>query len=168
MEWFLFIIGGAMAIGASLAVILERSPLRGALWLIVALCGLAVLFIDLGAGFVAIMQVLVYAGAIMVLFLFVIMLLNLGDDQKKIKYFSVSKMLGTISVIALLYLFVRAAADVGFPQGGGRAVDGSVKAIGVLMFTDYLFALEAIGILLLVAIVGPVVMGIRRRETPHG
>jgi len=161
MEWVLFIVGGVLSLGAALAVILERSSLQGALWLIVSLCGTAVLFIDLGAGFLAVMQVFVYAGAVAVLFLFVIMLLHPGAATQGPRAFSVSKVSGAVGVAAIGLLILRSVADWGFPQGKGKEVDGGVASVGTLMVTDYLFAIEAVGVLLLVAAVGSAVMNMR-------
>src|SRR5262249_1035174 len=120
----------------------------------------ALLYVLLDAGFVAAMQVLVYAGAIMVLFVFVIMLLNLGSEASRPAYLSVAKVLGSG---ACVYLGVRVAQDVRVLMGAaGKPIDGSVAAIGRLLLTDYLFGFEAISVLLLVAVVGAVVLGLKR------
>lgn len=161
MDSVMFCLASAGLVVMSLLVVLARSPLRAALALIVALCMQAVLYVLLDAPFVAAMQVLVYAGAIMVLFLFVIMLLNLGPDAtRRPPYMAVSKGLGGIAIVYLVA--ARIAPDALATGGIGRAVDGSVKAIGRLLLTDYLFSFEAISVLLLVSVVGAIVFGVKR------
>jgi NADH-quinone oxidoreductase subunit J len=160
LELGLFVVGAAGALLSALAVVLAHSPLRAALYLIASLCSVALLFILLDAGFVAAMQVLVYAGAIMVLFVFVIMLLNLGTVGGRPAYLSLSKVMGGVAVGYLSWRVGEAALAIG--SGEGKAVDGTVKSIGTLLLTDYLFGFEAISILLLVAVVGAVVLGMKR------
>jgi NADH-quinone oxidoreductase subunit J len=160
IEAFLFIFAAAGALSTAVMVVLARSPLRGALYLIASLCSVALLYVLLEAGFVAAMQVLVYAGAIMVLFVFVIMLLNLGPATARPAYLSLSKITGATAVGYLSYRVGDAALAVG--SGAGKPIDGTVKAIGTLLLTDYLFGFEAISLLLLVAVVGAVVLGLKR------
>ena len=156
----LFWAASAGLLASATGVILARSPLRGALWLIVALCHVALLYLLLDATFLSAMQLLVYAGAIMVLFVFVIMLLNLHDGGQRPPYIAWSKVLG---VGAVGYIGWRIATLVASQPGTtGRPIDGSVKAIGALLLTDYLFAFEAVSVVLLVAVVGAVVLGMRR------
>lgn len=161
-EAVLFYIGAAIAIVGALGVVTARNPLRGALSLIVSLCGVALLFLVLNASFVAALQILVYAGAIMVVFIFVIMLLNLGPDAgARPAYLAISKVLGTL---AAAYFTYRIASDV-VGLGDAKPMPegfGSVKTVGTLLLTDYLFAFEAISILLLIAVVGAVVLGLKR------
>ncbi|MBI5507689.1 MAG: NADH-quinone oxidoreductase subunit J [Deltaproteobacteria bacterium] len=158
IEIVLFYVGAVAAILGAAGVVLARTPLRGALWLIFTLCAVAVLYLLLEAPFVAAMQVLVYAGAIMVLFVFVIMLLNLGPEAgARPAYVSVAKASGLLACVYLGWRLVAALSG-----SGQKAVDGSVKNIGVLLVTDYLFAFEAVSVLLLVAVVGAVVLGLRR------
>jgi NADH-quinone oxidoreductase subunit J len=160
MESLSFIIVAAGLLAMALCVVLARSPLRSALALIVALCLQAILYVMLDAPFVAAMQVLVYAGAIMVLFLFVIMLLNLGPDAvRRPAYLAVSKVLGTVFTGFVVYRMATLALE---EHGPGRAVDGSVKHIGNLLLSDFLFNFEAISVLLLVSVVGAVVFGLKR------
>lgn len=162
LELVVFVLCAAGLLVSAGAVILMRSPLKSALSLISTLVFLAVLFVLLDAAFVAAMQVLVYAGAILVLFVFVIMLLNLQPANDRGVYFSISKILGgAAAVFFALKIGINALA---FSGGPGVAVDGSVKAVGTLMLSQYVFAFEAVGILLLVAIVGPVVLGLKRLQ----
>ena len=156
----LFYVGGAGLLATALAVVLARRPLHGALWLILCLCHVALMYLLLDATFASAMQLLVYAGAIMVLFVFVIMLLNLQDSQQRPPYLAWSKVLGTVAIASIAYRIVSLVLRE--PSGPGRAVDGSVKSIGALLLTDYLFAFEAVSVVLLVAVVGAVVLGMRR------
>jgi NADH-quinone oxidoreductase subunit J len=156
---WLFYVGAAGAIIAALMMVFSKSPLRGALWLIASLCCVALLFMLLEASFVAAMQVLVYAGAIMVLFVFVIMLLNLGPDASvRPAYVSVAKVLGALGAGYFTFQIIMTTAG----GGAGKPVDGSVKAVGTLLLSDFLFAFEAISVLLLVAVIGAVVLGLKR------
>lgn len=149
-----------LLVAGALGVIMARSALRSALCLIVTLSSLAVLFGLLDAPFVAAMQLLVYAGAIMVLFLFVIMLLNLGPDTpERPRYLAMSRVFGGLGVA---YLTVHTVTAALVDPAVGRSLDGSVKHIGALLLSDALFAFEAISMLLLVAVVGAVVLGMRR------
>lgn len=161
METVVFICVAACLLVMAMAVATARNPMHGALALIVALGCLAVLYVLLEAPFVAAMQVLVYAGAIMVLFLFVIMLLNLGPDaMRRPAYLAVSKVLGGV---AMVYVTVR-VLSMTLTKGGaaGRVVDGSVRHVGNLLLSDFLFNFEAISVLLLTAVVGAVVLGLKR------
>jgi NADH-quinone oxidoreductase subunit J len=166
MEGLVFALTSAVLLVMALCVATARNPLRAALALIVALANLAVLFVLLDAPFVASMQVLVYAGAIMVLFLFVIMLLNLGPDAaQRPAYLAVSKALGGLAAVYFVGRILVATLGrpgVGYVSHVGPALDGSVKHIGTLLMTDYLFNFEAISVLLLVAVVGAVTMGLKR------
>jgi NADH-quinone oxidoreductase subunit J len=155
---WIFYVAAASALGGALLVVLARSALRSALWLILTLCSVAVLFLLLDASFVAAMQVLVYAGAIMVLFVFVIMLLNLGPEGSvRPAYVSVAKVLGALAACYFTYQVMAKVAG-----GEGKAVDGTVATIGKLLLTDYLFGFEAISVMLLVAVLGSVVLGLKR------
>jgi NADH-quinone oxidoreductase subunit J len=158
----LFCVAAVGLLTAALVTVGARSPLRSALSLIVALCFLALLFLLLEAPFVAAMQILVYAGAVMVLFVFVIMLLNLGPDaSKRPPYISFAKVLGGVAVGYIAWVAVSRMLAAPGVMGGGT-VDGTVKNIGTLLLTDYLFAFETISVLLLVAVIGSVVLGLRK------
>jgi len=162
IEMVVFGIATAGLLVGGLAVVTARSPLRAAVYLIGCMLSMALLFVLLSAPFVAAMQVLVYAGAVMVLFVFVIMLLNLGNDlPAKPAYLSVAKLAGTVAVVYIGGRMAQAALAVP-GRVAGEAPVGTVKAIGVLLLTDYLFAFEALSVLLLVAVVGGVVLGLKR------
>lgn len=160
MEGLMFSVLAATVLGMALCVVLAKSPLRAALALIVVQCALAGCYIVLQAPFVAAMQVLVYAGAIMVLFLFVIMLLNLGDDVlPPVSYLSVAKMLGAGAALCTCYAVAQAMWPMALPS---RALDGSVAHIGALLLGQFLFSFEATSVLLLTAVVGSIVLCLRR------
>lgn len=161
MATFLFYFAAVGMLGGALMVILAKSPLRSALSLIVTLAFLALLYVLLDAPFVAAMQVLVYAGAIMVLFVFIIMLLNLQQGAAgRPAYLSIAKTLGTAASLYVFYAVLRGTGAVS--GAAGQSVDGTVRNIGRLLLTQYLFGFEAISILLLVAVVGAVVLGLRK------
>ncbi len=164
MDIAVFVIAAAGLLVTAGGTIMARTPLKGALSLIVALVFLSVLFVLLDASFVAAMQVLVYAGAILVLFVFVIMLLNLQPGTQRPIYFSISKVLGGLAALYFSARIAEGAFRFGVPSGVGKPVVATVKVVGELMLSQYLFAFEAIGVLLLVAIVGPVVLGLKRLQ----
>ena len=153
----------ALAVGSGLACITRRSPVASALWLVVTLFSLAALFVLLDAQFIAVLQVLVYAGAIMVLFLFVIMLLNLGragpSDLKGPLGLGVGVFLAGLLLVQLLVL-----RQTG-PAAGGAvrpALElGMIPSVARPLFTAYLVPFEITSMLLLAAIVGAVVLAKR-------
>ena len=161
-----FILFGSIALIGGINVVLRRHPVHAALWLVGALLGVAGVFLTVGAGFLGAIQVLVYAGAIMVLFLFVIMLLNLDElprlkdvDWKKVVAFS----LGMIVLSQLV--FVVALATGALPEGSSSATAaelGSAASLGTELFSKYAFHLEIIAILLLAATIGAVLLAKKR------
>ena len=136
----------------------SRNPVTSALFLVLTIVSMAGLFVLLHAFFLAAVQVLVYAGAVMVLFLFVIMLLDLGEEERrKIKLFGFAA--GLISVGAIAAIFVRSllAARPGENLPTPH-IEGGTAALGKLLFTDYLLPFEIVSILLLVAMVGAILL----------
>ena len=159
----LFFVVGGLAVLSALGVILHPHPVYSALSLVVALFQIAVLFILLDAQMVAFLQVLVYAGAIMVLFLFVIMLLNLGREAQAAPLAWRLAMLGVGGLLALelVWFFLRRIPPF---APSGRELDpdyGSVKALARTLFANHALSFEITSILLLVAVVGAVVLGKR-------
>ncbi|MBI2827781.1 MAG: NADH-quinone oxidoreductase subunit J [Acidobacteria bacterium] len=162
-----------LAIGASALVIGQRNPMYSVLMLIASFGALAGLYIQLDAPFVAVAQIIIYAGAIMVLFLFVVMLLNAPqedaaewDRSHPLRPPVVARfggMLALLLVVQLAWALLRAGGLGGPVAGLGDAdVVSSVRELGRVLFTDYVFAFEATSILILVAMVGAVVLA--RRE----
>jgi NADH-quinone oxidoreductase subunit J len=171
----LFYVFAAVAIGASLLVIGQRNPMYSIILLIASFGALSALYIQLDAPFVAMAQIIVYAGAIMVLFLFVVMLLNAPqedaaqwDRTHPLRRPGVGRfgaMLAALLIVQLVWALVR-VNDAGTAVGarGDVAELSSVRAVGRVLFTDYMFAFEATSILILVAMVGAVVLAAREER----
>jgi NADH-quinone oxidoreductase subunit J len=139
----------------------SRNPVTSAMFLVMTIASMAGLFVLLHAFFLAAVQVLVYAGAVMVLFLFVIMLLDLKEEQRrKLKNFGI--ITGLIAVVAIGAISARAIMaaklSVGLP---GPTVDGATGPLGKLLFTQYLLPFEMVSILLLIAMVGVILLSKR-------
>ena len=164
----LFLAFGALLIGCSLMVILHRSPVTSALFLVLAFCSLAGIYLLLQAEFLAMVQVIVYAGAIMVLFLFVIMYLNLKRDVEDgmphvLRRFVGWAIGGLLLVEGVLYFGRRWALGATLPQPAPEV--GNTAAIGQLLYSRFLFPFEITSVLLIVAIIGAVLIG-RGRTAP--
>jgi NADH-quinone oxidoreductase subunit J len=166
----LFYFFAGIAIVSALMTVTRRNPVASALWLVGAFFSLAAIYTLLGAFFIGIIQILVYAGAIMVLFLFVIMLLNLGNEFEPDFRGTVWKVMGGGSSLVLLALLARmigGSAETAQLPGGQElmasqiAEHGPVGAIGVPMMLEYGVHLQVTGLLLLVAVVGAVVLAKR-------
>jgi NADH-quinone oxidoreductase subunit J len=160
-----FALLAAVAAASALSVILQRNPVMSALSLILTLLTLAVAFLSLATPFMAAIQVIVYAGAIMVLFVFVIMLLDLGRREPARRTGIARKALGLLAAVALLLQIAAALSASGLL---GRAPGplpegyGSAQAIGRAIFTDYLYPFEAASVLLLAAMVGAMALARKR------
>ena len=176
-ELIVFIIFGAVSIIGAIAVISFRHPIYSALSLIVTFFSQAGLFVLLGAHFVAAVQVIVYAGAIMVLFLFVIMLLNLGTLSAKgaltSKIKGVAIILGILLAVEGVYIAVRALnkTKVGSEEAANAAAalkDNPIDTyrIGELLFSDYLLPFEVTSLILLAALIGVIVL-VKRDKQPE-
>jgi len=167
---YLFWVFAGAAIASAALCITRRNTVASALWLVVTLFQLAALFVILNAEFIAVLQVLVYAGAIMVLFLFVIMLLNIGpgtpSDLKGPLGFAVATVLAAaVGVQLLVLLHAVPPADIRLPPGtvaGAAATQGMVAAVAQPLFTVYLIPFEVTSLLLLAAIIGAVVLAKRQ------
>lgn len=163
MQLALFLIFGAICVMGALNLLFQRHPINSALSLVVVMMSLAVIYWTLGAEFLAAAQVIVYSGAIMVLFTFVIMLLNAGEEVRtrgsKAAYFA--GIPGVVGVFALLsYIFWREKQALGYANLGGTLDNGvsNIAAISRVLFTDLLLPFEVTSILILVAILGAVVL----------
>lgn len=153
----LFFLFAALAIGAAINVLVQKHVLYSALSLILMLTSVSVLFIFLRADFLAVIQVIVYAGAIMVLFTFVIMLLNLPADEDGADRLRWLKFLGIPLGLFFLFLVIATLWNVEVPGGSPTPLVGSPQAIGHSLFTDYLLPFEATSLLILIALVGAIV-----------
>ena len=163
-ELAMFFLFAAIAVIFALVVVVHRNPVVGALALVVSFFALAVMYVLLDAPFMAALQVIVYAGAIMVLFLFVIMLLNLQHEERT-RTRPIQQFLGWVSGLAfggmLCYYLLKAAALRVAPA----IFNSSANDIGKAMFQRYIFPFEAVSILLLAAIVGAIVLSQRGGTT---
>lgn len=167
MDLIGFYIFGAIAVLASLGVIGQRNPMHSVMLLIVSFGALAGLYILLDAPFTAVTQIIIYAGAIMVLFLFVIMLLNLGAPQILHEKWDFKRPAGI--VLALVFAGLIAGQILPSLMSASRPVSnpaldayGSPQAIGRTLFSTYVFPFEAVSILLLIGIVGSILLAKRR------
>jgi NADH-quinone oxidoreductase subunit J len=171
-ETIIFYLLAALAVGASALVIGQRNPMYSIMLLIASFGALSALYIQLDAPFVAMAQIIVYAGAIMVLFLFVVMLLNapqedaaVWDRTHPLRRPGIGRfgaLLAGLLIVQLVWALLRvseASAAVG--ARGDVAAISSVRSVGRVLFSDYVFAFEATSILILVAMVGAVVLAAR-------
>jgi len=157
MEVALFWIFAALMLGFGAAVIFLKSPVSSALSLVVSFLGLAALFLLLDAFFIGIIQVLVYAGAVMVLFLFIIMLLDLKTERTR--KFNVPAVIGGLMVVVgFIALLVKLLPDFHIAKPALARPVNDVASVGMLLFSDYNLPFQIIGVLLLVATVGVVLL----------
>jgi NADH-quinone oxidoreductase subunit J len=165
MEMAVFAVFALLAVGSSLVVIAHRSPIYSTLSLVLTLFSVAVLFVLLGAPFIATLQLLIYAGAILVLFLFVIMLLNVGRDEGipgGHRPQLVTAILGALVFSGMLWLLLRQGLGGG-PHAPLSEQMVSLSGLAQELFAEYLLPFEIVGLLLLVAVIGATV--IARRAT---
>jgi NADH-quinone oxidoreductase subunit J len=168
---FNFYLFGIIAIVAALFFVTRRSPVAAALWLVTTMFSLAAMYVMLDAQFIGAIQVLVYAGAIMVVFLFVIMLLNLGQasditDIRNQKWRLIAALVG-LAMLAEIFVLTRSNSvpDLTLARdAAAKAVieSGAVGAVATPLFTTYLLPFEITSVLLLAAIVGAVMIGKQR------
>ncbi|MBO0860010.1 MAG: NADH-quinone oxidoreductase subunit J [Chloracidobacterium sp.] len=160
----LFLGFAALAVVAAFNVILQRNPIYSAIGLIVVLCSLAAIFLTLGAQFIAAMQIIVYAGAIMVLFVFVIMLLNVREEETRIDKQKYLKWLAAPLFLALLAEVMGVVRYVNQTPQPLASANGTVENVAQGMFTDYVIPFEAASVLILMAIVGSMLLGRRDKQ----
>ena len=173
---FHFYLFGVVALASAIAFVTRKSPVAAALWLVNTMFSLAALYVMLDAQFIGVMQVLVYAGAIMVVFLFVVMLLNLGHpselaDARGLGWKLAAGLVG-LGLISEIMIILRAKLpeQLIVPRDFNEQQLQKLNAVGTVaapLFKDYLLAFELTSVLLLVAIAGAVVLG-KRRETDAG
>jgi NADH-quinone oxidoreductase subunit J len=160
MDVIIFLIFAMIAVVCAINVVVQTHPISSAISLVGVMGSLAVLYLLLGAEFIAAAQVIVYAGAIMVLFVFVIMLLNAGAESKRGRSF-MAQLLGAPLLIALLGLlayFVQRLYPRGVSVHFGGFTHGTPLDIGRALFTTYLLPFEATSVLILIAILGAIVL----------
>jgi NADH-quinone oxidoreductase subunit J len=162
LPFIVFFVCAILAVLGAATLIWAREPIHSALSLILVMCSLAVLYLLLGAEFIAAVQVIVYAGAIMVLFVFVIMLLNAGveelTDYSKLAKFA-GRPLGFFLLLALAYWMWNSFIGRQIANGSvASATSVSTEALSKMLFKEYLFPFEATSILILIAILGALVL----------
>jgi NADH-quinone oxidoreductase subunit J len=164
MSPFLFWVFASLMLIFGAAVVVNRNPVASALSLVVSFLGLAALFMSLDAYFVGIIQVLVYAGAVMVLFLFIIMLLNLQAEERR----QINWLASAGGVGVALILLIQICSVIGHLQPAGqtfpplpRSTTDDVWNIGALLFSNYNLPFQIIGVLVLVATIGVVLLSKR-------
>jgi NADH-quinone oxidoreductase subunit J len=169
MDWVVFVVAAAACLSGALGVVLSSHPVHSALSLVLTLFGVAVLFVAQQAHFLAAVQVIVYAGAIVVLFLFVIMLLGVDRDEdiRREPLAAQRPLAFVVSVLVLLeVLFLaRTRWATGVPSIAGPASGpgSNIEKLASALFTRYLLAFEATSVLLVIAVIGAVVLA---RRTP--
>jgi NADH-quinone oxidoreductase subunit J len=166
MNAIVFLIFAAIAVVCGINVVVRAQPVSSALALIGTMASLSVLYLLLGAQFIAVAQVFVYAGAIMVLFIFVIMLLNAGGEQKPHGAW-MARLMGAPLIVALVAVLAFVMLRL-FPRSEGVRfggfTGGTVENVGRAIFTTYLLPFEITSILVLIAIVGAVVLGYKELD----
>jgi len=166
-QWLVFLGAAFVAILASILMVTRKNPIHSALFLVLTFLCTAVLFFLLQSPFIAIIQILVYAGAIMMLIIFVIMLLELEEELLSPLKISFSKGVGVLTVLLIMLGLFFAVLGGAKGASGGYTPEkvgelGSIKVVGKLLFTDYLLPFEIVLILLLAAIVGAIVLAKKR------
>ncbi len=164
MDWFVFLVAGAACLAGALGVVLSSHPVHSALMLVLTLFGVAVLFVAQEAHFLAAVQVIVYAGAIVVLFLFVIMLLGVDRSEnvaaEPLRGQRPIALVAGAGVVVAIFLLARTAWVSGAESvaGAADAPGGNVVNLARSLFTRYVLAFEVTSVLLVIAVVGAVVL----------
>jgi NADH-quinone oxidoreductase subunit J len=169
-KWAVFLVASILSLFCAIMMVTRRNPIHSALWLIGAFFSVAVIYLTLGAQFIAVAQLIVYAGAIMMLIVFVIMLIHLESEMIEKGRFSGGKIIGSF-ITVILFLEI-AAALLSFKASGVKAVSsaagseqiGTVASVGTFLYGKYLFPFEIASILLLIGIIGAVVLARRRKD----
>lgn len=178
MELIVFVLAAAMVMGGALGVITRSNPVHAALSLVLTLFGIAVMFVSHNAHFLAAVQVIVYAGAIVVLFLFVIMLLGVDRaEDVNIEPLTIQRPLAAIvgaGVTGIIIAAIVVADDVLVSRGNGllpttvQNPDDNIRQLARSIFSDNVFAFELTSVLLLVAVIGTVLMARRIKTNGEG
>ena len=165
VEDVLFYVFAALTLLCAVLVVanpFSRNPVTSAMFLVLTIISMSGLFLLLHAFFLAAVQILVYAGAVMVLFVFVIMLLDLKEEQRrKIKFFGL--VAGLVSVGTVISIFVKSLASVK-TDAAPPTLEGETYALGKLLFTQYTLPFEIVSVLLLVAMVGVILLSKKKLE----
>jgi NADH-quinone oxidoreductase subunit J len=160
MEALLFYIFSALTLVCGFLVVANpftRNPVTSAMFLVLTIISMAGLFVLLNAFFLAAVQIMVYAGAVIVLFLFVIMLLDIHEVEKRpVNYFSVA--VGMLALLSIGGVLIKAIVTSGVGDGLEAVTVGSTKKLGLSLFTDYVLPFEIMGVLLLVGMIGVILL----------
>lgn len=161
METVLFILFGAIAVCGAVMVVTRKHPMASALYLILTLFAVAALFVLRQAHFLAAIQVIIYAGAVVVLFVFVIMLINVPEDRLPVERATTVRVLGVLAAGFFILESAVLARRYTMPTGPAAEV-GTVETVGRALFTDYLLAFEITSVLLLAAVIGAIALAKRK------
>ena len=164
MDVFLFLVFAIIAVVAAINVVVQTHPIASAVSLIGVMGSLAMLYLLLGAEFIAAAQVIVYAGAIMVLFIFVIMLLNAGSETRKGRSYLIPGAPLLIVFLGLMAYYVQRMFPGSTMVRFGGFTGGGPRDIGTALFTTYLLPFEVTSILILIAIIGAIVLARKEFE----
>lgn len=171
IEALLFYLFAIMTLGAAGLVVRAANPVHSVLYLIFAFFNTAALFLLLGAEFLAMIQIIVYVGAVAVLFLFVVMMLNINFTEIRenlARYWVIGFMLGMVLLAEIIAgISSYQYAPEAWRQAVANPIPGGVsntEALGVLIYTDYIYAFQAAGLILLVAMIGAIVLTHRKRK----
>jgi len=162
-QMLIFFVLAAVAVLGAISLILQRHPIHSALSLIVVMVALAGLYLLLGAEFVAAVQIIVYGGAIMVLFVFVIMLLNAGEEERT-NFSKLATYAGIPLAVALSGLIAAAIASSNLPPAPATTALSSTKSLSMLLFKEFVYPFELTSFLILVAIIGAIVLAQREKS----
>jgi len=166
-QTILFYIFAAILIFAALRVITARNPVHAALFLVLAFFTAAAHWLMLRAEFLAIALVLVYVGAVMVLFLFVVMMLDVNFDSLRAQfrnYVPVAAAVGVLVLVEMALVLLGSYLKPGIAGAPAPAAGGNTRALGLLLYTDYVYAFEIAAVVLLVAIIAAIALTHRRRR----
>ena len=164
-QMLIFLVLAAFAVAGAVNVIVQRHPIHSAISLIAVMISLSGLFLLLESEFIAAVQIIVYAGAIMVLFVFVIMLLNAGLEERT----NMSRMARYVGVPLAVFLLIELAYQVAaatLSMSAQPSADGVTHGLSMLLFQDFAFPFELTSILILIAILGALVLAQRREGVP--
>ncbi|RDV13287.1 NADH-quinone oxidoreductase subunit J [Pontibacter diazotrophicus] len=171
MSESLFFFLASLTLLCALMVVISKNPVHSVLFLIITFFTISGHYILLNAQFLAAVNIIVYAGAIMVLFLFVIMFLNMSkESEKEVKTSTLSKIAGTIAGGLLFVVMIAALKDTEIAGYNAETYDsqiGMVESLGVVLFTEYLLPFELASVLFLVAMVGAVMLGKKETGEQH-
>lgn len=164
-----FYVFAAMAVAAGFMVIASRNPVHSVLFLILAFFNAAALFVLMGAEFIALLLVIVYVGAVAVLFLFVVMMLDIDFNELRQGFLQYLPFGGLIGIILLIELILVGAAWVITPEASAVAASpvianvANTRALGQVLYTQYVLLFQVAGLVLLVAMIGAIVLTLRHR-----